>query len=60
MLMHNIDGIAAFIDSGFIRDDPDFIKGIDRNIGGTIFLLGLLIDLVPKFFAQAIFRIYQA
>ena len=51
MTLQDIGGVAAFIDNGLVRHDPYLIKGVDRNIGGVVFLPGTLIHLIPEFLA---------
>jgi len=36
---------------GFVGEDPDFIKGVDRDIGGAELFLGFGVYSAPEFFA---------
>jgi len=60
MAFQDVDGIALFIHCCFIRDDPDFVEGVDGDVGRAEFLLGLGVHPLPKFFADLFFRIDQA
>ena len=50
--------IAFFVNIRFIRDNPYFVKGVHRDIGRSKLLVSAAVDLIPKFLAQLVLRIY--
>ncbi len=58
MTVHVECGAVVLVDDRLFRNDPDFVEGIDRDLGGAVLLFGFLVDLVPEFLPEFAFRIY--